>query len=907
MHAANPMIEIHNGSVQIASHDRTDYCRTITAGYTDETGDHNYTVFGDQLLKLIDNDLTSELFVPNMPAGFYIQFDFDAQVRLSGYSLTASQTSLTWHLRANVNNDWQGIDDIRNHTFGTETKCYIPWDPYPFSDKNLSTVNWTTLESKSFRLYLTGYNGNSDLRLNEFQIFGYDTDVKQSIINTPDGAISSNRSNNWVGQVIGDITDRNMDTKFCAVVWSGSICPIEIMYESPTAVSINKYTLTSADDATDRNPKSWKLQASNTNNGNDWVDLDTRDNQLFAGFFNTMEYAIPTTGLYKYFRLYITEINGPDAPNADNFFQLAEWQLFLDPIKVACIGNSITDWSGYPEFLQGLLGPQDYKVLNCGVGGATLLKNTGSPYWGVSKYTQALASNPDIVIIKLGTNDMPSWNWDTHGDEYEGDYMDLVASFQQLPSHPKIYLCYPLYAIFGYNGTIHNEDIVSKMIPKINNVAAAKGCEIIDFNTPFAGRYNLIPDGVHPSQEGAYDMAQIVYKAITCPECPAYDPFTRIASHDRTDYRSSTTSNFGASADDLESLFDNNPVTNLNIPSSASNVYVQVDFDAPVETSGYAITAETAKFSWELQGSNGNDAWTPIDTKENQDFAAGTRTVHFVDNLGNWANHSYQSFRLLITDKGGSGLNLSEWQIFGHPQSFESSVTNTPGGKITAAVLSAGEAMAGIDGEAVGKLIDRSASSKYCSAFCYAPVWIQYENPTPVSINKYTLTSANDAFERNPKAWVLQGSDNGTAWTDLDSQQNQDFAGYFHTMEYSIAPTYEYRYFRLYVTEYYGKISTFQLAEFQLFETQESMGTTIRKNEPNSFRIVPTVVAIGESLNITAPENGTLNIYSVQGTLISSMEVTKNTSSIRVNLTKGIYIARLMNANGKYSTKLVVK
>ena len=74
------------------------------------------------------------------------------------------------------------------------------------------------------------------------------------------------------------------------------------------------------------------------------------------------------------------------------------------PVKVACIGDSITQGSGaaagksYPSQLQEMLGEQ-WKVFNFGVSGRTLLKKGDYPYWNEKAYRDALKSAPDVVII----------------------------------------------------------------------------------------------------------------------------------------------------------------------------------------------------------------------------------------------------------------------------------------------------------------------------------------------------------------------------------------------------------------------------------------------------------------------------------------------------------------------------
>ncbi|MBO5015861.1 MAG: alpha/beta hydrolase fold domain-containing protein, partial [Bacteroidaceae bacterium] len=89
-----------------------------------------------------------------------------------------------------------------------------------------------------------------------------------------------------------------------------------------------------------------------------------------------------------------------------------------DAIRVACIGNSITDGSGidmasqhgYPAILQQKLG-KDYWVKNFGVSGRTMLNKGDRPYMNELAWRDALAFQPDIVIIKLGTNDSKPQNW----------------------------------------------------------------------------------------------------------------------------------------------------------------------------------------------------------------------------------------------------------------------------------------------------------------------------------------------------------------------------------------------------------------------------------------------------------------------------------------------------------------
>lgn len=199
-------------------------------------------------------------------------------------------------------------------------------------------------------------------------------------------------------------------------------------------------------------------------------------------------------------------------------------------IKVACIGNSITQGVGvknmyqdsYPGILAQWLG-KGYDVRNFGYSGRTMLMNGDRPYMKEQKYKDALAFEPDIVTIKLGTNDTKDMNWPAHGHEFEHDMRTMVAAFQALPSHPTIYLCYPVPPT-KVQWTINDSTIVQQIIPIINKIAKDMKVNVIDLHTPLLPHPECFPDCVHPNEEGALRIATEVYRALTGKEPEAYTP-----------------------------------------------------------------------------------------------------------------------------------------------------------------------------------------------------------------------------------------------------------------------------------------------------------------------------------------------------------------------------------------------
>ncbi len=188
------------------------------------------------------------------------------------------------------------------------------------------------------------------------------------------------------------------------------------------------------------------------------------------------------------------------------------------PVRVACVGDSITQGSGaakgksYPSQLQSLLGDA-WVVGNFGVSGRTLLKKGDFPYWKENAYQKALAFKPDVVIIMLGTNDTKPQNW-KHEAEFVADYTELVKSFQNLESKPKVYVCRPCPVPEPGNFGI-NEAGVQEQIKRLDALAAEMKLGVIDMHAALADKPQLLPDRVHPNTEGAGEMAEAAFAVLT--------------------------------------------------------------------------------------------------------------------------------------------------------------------------------------------------------------------------------------------------------------------------------------------------------------------------------------------------------------------------------------------------------
>ena len=207
-----------------------------------------------------------------------------------------------------------------------------------------------------------------------------------------------------------------------------------------------------------------------------------------------------------------------------------------DAVKVACIGNSITDGHGidvatqfgYPALLQQMLG-ENYWVKNFGVSARTMLNKGDNPYMNEMAWKDAVAFNPDIVIIKLGTNDSKPQNWQ-YGAEFKKDLKQMITTLRPdlaqpqkkkgkkskniLPAKPQIILCTPIPA-FKSTWNINDSIIANSIIPIQQEVAREYGLQVIDLHTLFADKSDLVQsDGIHPNEKGVKRMAEIIAETL---------------------------------------------------------------------------------------------------------------------------------------------------------------------------------------------------------------------------------------------------------------------------------------------------------------------------------------------------------------------------------------------------------
>lgn len=207
--------------------------------------------------------------------------------------------------------------------------------------------------------------------------------------------------------------------------------------------------------------------------------------------------------------------------------ELRQWLADLNmpkksAIRVACVGNSITDGMGidmsgvfsYPSVLGRRLG-DGYAVKNFGVSGRTMSNSGDLPYQNEQAWKDCLAWQPNVVVIKLGTNDSKTDNWKTGKDDYIKSLQQMVDSLDALPTKPRIIIASPIPA-FRDIWTITDSVIATEVVPQLEKYAKKKKLQYLDLHSLFKNEdgKQMQSDGIHPTNKGAAQIAGYVAEAI---------------------------------------------------------------------------------------------------------------------------------------------------------------------------------------------------------------------------------------------------------------------------------------------------------------------------------------------------------------------------------------------------------
>ncbi|MBR4597364.1 MAG: hypothetical protein IKO42_03075 [Opitutales bacterium] len=208
-----------------------------------------------------------------------------------------------------------------------------------------------------------------------------------------------------------------------------------------------------------------------------------------------------------------------------------------EKIKIACIGDSITEGFGlhnsctdaYPVILGYMLGDK-YEVKNFGITGKCVQKDSNDPYWKSGRIPRIKEFDPDIIIVKLGTNDSKPVNWKTP-EIFQADYEAYLDEIANPNKKQTFYLASAAWVRKDAIG-ITRKVVTEGVNPSVEAIAKRRGLKIIDFHSLLEDHPDWYCDDIHPNEEGAYKMAEFVYKFLTGNKKTPQIPYFRAKKGD---------------------------------------------------------------------------------------------------------------------------------------------------------------------------------------------------------------------------------------------------------------------------------------------------------------------------------------------------------------------------------------
>ncbi|MEO2169726.1 MAG: GDSL-type esterase/lipase family protein, partial [bacterium] len=209
------------------------------------------------------------------------------------------------------------------------------------------------------------------------------------------------------------------------------------------------------------------------------------------------------------------------------------------------LGDSITagariadrEHSAYPGWLNDYLG-QPFEVRNFGAGGATMLRHADRPYHKTQAFRDAIAWQPHIAFVILGTNDTCEnerrHNW-RHADDLAMDAAKLVAALHAARKDMRVVLCSPT-PMFADKLGLHPERKADLETRAKRLASCALAMQTVAHETEHVEYLELrstlraqdVSDGVHPTAFGAERVARRIAEAIASPRTPSSEQRSRL-------------------------------------------------------------------------------------------------------------------------------------------------------------------------------------------------------------------------------------------------------------------------------------------------------------------------------------------------------------------------------------------
>ena len=293
-------------------------------------------------------------------------------------------------------------------------------------------------------------------------------------------------------------------------------------------------------------------------------------------------------------------------------------------------------------------------------------------------------------------------------------------------------------------------------------------------------------------------------------------------------------------------LFDRNSNTKWASAESQTAEWVQIKLPEAkscgfmhLVTRSDGNFADQAPRDFEIRGSNDGENWTTLITQTGVSWTGNGQDQAF--EIPENKRQAFIYYRLVITanNKGYGAYSFGDWNLVQRKYISSEIVQGIPITRRALVPLMSSSSKNGYivtassewaDTAAAWRAFNRSVSGAADmwqssqmtdeSGLC-SDVWIQVELPNPRVCNLLVLkprTDSTDCKPRTPKTFTLNGSNDGTNWTELLNVT--DGGGYDSDKEWSIQNITAYKYYRMNITATYAANQEISIGELELFKNE---------------------------------------------------------------------------------------
>jgi hypothetical protein len=623
---------------------------------------------------------------------------------------------------------------------------------------------------------------------------------------------------------------------------NGAVRPHWIAIDLGSAKTIGGYSITTRNDAPTTAPYQWSLQGSD--DGSTWIDLDKRYGHHWASGQSTEEFALSVYTTHRYYRLSVAVMFiNPDSTESTQFLSINELSL----------NASASINAAYP---QALVSPTASLVVTPTMdapmlpwGSATASSSYTSPSYDawhafdqrpnvndsgwISGSGQVLpqwlayalpnAQTIKAYAITIRPNDTLSapysWQFQGSNDGTIWDTLDTRIGERNwtggerreyaLSSASATYTSYRIY--------ITNTQFNSSGQTFIDGYTAINELELLKARTGAAITY------VAPADKTTTD-------SIVSPKMDdAMHPWGAITASSvyNTGFAEWLAFNRDNTVDGwISGSTDINATLRLTLPNVQSVV-------------SYAITVRPSivgsPYSWVIEGSNDNGTnWTLLDTRLGEEgWGASERREYALTVTGSFSTYRFRNtdFRSAGIDGNQTFVAISELEfrrtLGGSviPKQFTQSLTpltyafpkmrsNTSPYGVVSAVNPYGAS-----GPPFNAFDQEDSTDWISNVDGVFPMRLQYQARAPISTKQYHITIPfNSGATQAPYSWTIEGSNDGIAWTTVDTRTaiTNFVANQANIFSFGNTPI-SYTYWRLNLTAYSPGQNAIHITEFMVY------------------------------------------------------------------------------------------